>query len=42
MIVKIKVWFSKQHKAKWRPLHLRKRAKGRVLRKRRNKERAKV
>ena len=42
MILKIRVWFAKRHKAKWRPQHLRKRAKGRVLRRRRNKARAKI
>ena len=42
MIAKIKIWFAKRHKAKWRPKHLRSRAKGRVLRKRRNKKRAKM
>ncbi len=42
MILKIKVCFAKRHKAKWRPKHLRQRAKARVLRKRRNKERAKM
>ena len=42
MILKIKFWFAKQHKAKWRTKHLRKHAKGRMLRRQRNKERAKI
>jgi hypothetical protein len=41
VIMKVRIFFAKRHLSKWRMLHLRERAKGRVLRKRRNKKRAK-
>lgn len=40
-ILKVKIFFAKKHLSKWRLCHLRERAKGRVLRRRRNKKRAK-
>ena len=35
VLIKVRLYFAKKHKSLWRALHLRKRAKGRVLRKRR-------
>ena len=39
VILKVRIFFARKHLSGWRKLHLRKRAKGRVLRKRRNKRR---